>query len=280
MKLAHIILFYLIVLQTAAVAQQKAAIPTPADQAHFLQAFSEERQRRDTVASRSISPNFRNLEQQYSTFLKSKGTGLFVLPNPKPCTLKIESRILNSNDLDNLARKCPTRYFPSGAKHYSFRTRTYVHPSNADISFEKGLIYSGALLSHGILVNLGSMSLESVDLDTNGIRFLRDYVPSVSASEADQQQVLIEKGIERNGFFYVKALSPVVGTTYAIRVITYRAELPESIIRPEPGVVFDRLDNENRADVLVAFRIVSSDEYGLAILWEELFRRQSPTIRK
>ncbi len=100
----------------------------------------------------------------------------------------------------------------------------------------------------GILVDLGNVSLESVNLESVGLGYLSAFVPAVTESAAETQFQRLEKGETHNGFKYGLSAPWKLETTYALRSVNY-----------------------GRSDLLVVFRAVRQDSNGsLIVLWKKL----------
>ncbi len=67
---------------------------------------------------------------------------------------------------------------PGGGSSYSFRVGDYVINRLADINFRKGKFEALAVLTHGIIVSLGDVPIESLDLKSDGIKHLLKISPS------------------------------------------------------------------------------------------------------
>jgi hypothetical protein len=165
-------------------------------------------------------------------------------------------------------------WIPNSA-FYSFREREHTTEYLADIRLEQNYLISDGVLSHGILVALGKISLEDVTLDSTGLKFLVDYEPEQLNKAALKQFEQITKGIKSGNFLYKNTLPAVADATYALRVIAYRGRFLQTF----RGFRFNVLDGDARADLTLAFRVVRKSEDGSYILlWKELQRRDAPKI--
>ncbi|MEK7832283.1 MAG: hypothetical protein AAB401_14405, partial [Acidobacteriota bacterium] len=110
----------------------------------------------------------------------------------------------------------------------------------------------------GVLVDLGDVSLESVNLESGGLEYLTKFVPATTESAAEKQFQQIEKGETDNGFSYGLFAPWKLNTTYALRSVNY-----------------------DRSDLLVAFRAVRQDQNGsLIVLWKKLKSYNTPKLKK
>lgn len=159
---------------------------------------------------------------------------------------------------------------------YSFRKRDHVAEAFADIRLSKGNLITDPVRSQGLMAVLGEMPLEEVSLETNGISFIRDYVPKTLSGEVQRQFDQLASGLRSGGFVYGKAFPAVEGNTYALRVVAYRG----SMMRSYRGFRVDLMSGDRRFDILVAFRIVGRDDKGaLTIVWRQLERKSAPTLK-
>jgi hypothetical protein len=118
-----------------------------------------------------------------------------------------------------------------------------------------------------ILTNLGDVPLEKVALDTDGVKYLSDFVPQPQLDEAVKQALQFAAGVKDGKFIYSKIVTPAVGDTIAMRSITYSA---------------DGVSQAIASDRIVVMKVIKKDADGsLTIIWKELNKRPfSDTILK
>lgn len=238
-------------------------------------------QRRDSIALRTLSPKLETYRELYKSFLGQKNTGIVTLAFERECKMKLETGVIDSIELERRANQCPTVYFFGKAQNFSFRRSKYVERHQADISFDgNNLIYSSGVLSQALMVQLGDVDLEALTLDSKGVTFLRDYIPSKTPEAVDLQRSVIEKGIAEKGYHYLRGGNAAVRMTFGLRVIAYRADMAERKYAGGRVITIDPLYGDTRADIIVAFRIVASDEYGVTLIWKEMQRKTSPKFDK
>jgi hypothetical protein len=182
-----------------------------------------------------------------------------LLMAPSPNDLKKYSQFL-AQPHTGLCRLLPRETYDGmlltrgGGAYYSFITLTNEYGYGSEIGLERGMLgsmFAGADI--GLLVSLGDFPLDTVDADQDGVRYLTEIVPPTKEPEARQWQRRAGGGFEANGFGYKSTLPAIVNGTYVVRSIQF-----------------------NRADVLVAFRVVRQDEDGsVTLLWRTL--KQFPT---
>ncbi|HEV7699373.1 MAG TPA: hypothetical protein VGO43_04015 [Pyrinomonadaceae bacterium] len=169
------------------------------------------------------------------------------------------------------------------------RSSTFSFRSDAltpDIVFNNGLLVGDAFFSQMIMVELGDLPLLDLDKTAEGLKFLEEFVPAKDLAGAGEQYRAIHQGIRVDGRTYSERVLPKLNTTYAMRIIAYRngndllgrseqgSAIPENMIKG-----LQTIQQENRMDMLVAFRVVRrGDAADVTIVWKELSRQKSPEI--
>jgi hypothetical protein len=137
-------------------------------------------------------------------------------------------------------------------------------------------LITDGILAQGILVSLGSVELENVSLESEGLRYLKTFLPQASSAEAQKQYQQVMRGVRIGRHEYRKALPARENTTYALRVVAYRG----NIFRTFRGYRFDLLEGDKRIDLTLVFRVIRKDQDGtLTLLWKTLERRESPRLK-
>jgi hypothetical protein len=214
---------------------------------------------------RQLSPRSEDAAR-YAQILDEPRTGIFRLLPDSGC---------ESNSLVIKADEICLNQIPESS-FYSFRESEHTQKILSDIRLKDGHLISDGVLSQGILVNLGDVRLESVTTETEGLKFLNEYVPQATTREAKKQFMQMANGIESGGYTYQKIAPVVENSTYALRVIAYKG----SIFKTFRGFHFDLLAGDKRIDQTLAFRVVRKDPDGdVTIVWRELARRESPRIK-
>lgn len=212
-----------------------------------------------------LAPNAED-KLKYASFLKDDKTGIFRLMNDVECAENLY--------VIRVDEGCSE--FIQGSSFYSFRKKEYTSAHLSDIRFKDGLLITDAVFSQNILVRLGDVSLENVALNSDGMKFLTDFVPEELNTKATKQYVEIVKGIRSNKYEYRKAIPAIINNTYAMRIVAYRGNLYKRF----HGWAYDLLAGDNRSDLIVAFRIIRKDSDGtISIIWKELERKKSPKIK-
>jgi hypothetical protein len=213
-----------------------------------------------------LLPNPADLAK-YSDFLHQPKTGIFRLMNDAGCESNVY--VIRVDE--------PCKSAIPGGSFYSFREKDYTTAYLSDLRFKDGILVSDGILSQNILVRLGDVSLENLSLESEGIKYLTEFVPEKLSSEATKQYIQIVKGVKANRHEYRKALPAHENMTYAIRVIAYRG----SIYRNFRGWIYNLLDGDKRIDIIVGFRVIRKEADGsVTLLWKELDRKKSPKLER
>lgn len=223
----------------------------------FKMPVSKEQRRRLKPGERLVS--------KYAAFLDQPRTGLIKLFSDKGC--EENANILRA---DSACRD----WIPNSA-FYSFREDEHTSDFLADISFKRNWLISNGVLSQGILTMLGDVPLENVSLFSDGIKYLADYQPAQQSREANKQFLEITRGIKFGNHEYRKAVPAEENMTYAVRVVAYEGRH----ITFFRGRVYNILWGDKRLDLIVAFRIIGTNDDGsINLLWKELSRKDAPNI--
>ncbi len=185
-------------------------------------------------------------------FLRQSETGIFRLMRvDKQNHRKVVSA-------DNLAVSGDVLLVGGGAQ-YSFTKKNHNADKWSDMAWDEDWFLGGVGgQAIGVLVDLGDVSLESVNLESGGLEYLTKFVPATTESAAEKQFQQIEKGETDNGFSYGLFAPWKLNTTYALRSVNY-----------------------DRSDLLVAFRAVRQDQNGsLIVLWKKLKSYNTPKLKK
>lgn len=223
------------------------------------------RQRPTKEQKKLLQPNPQDL-QRYQSFLEQEKTGIFRLLPDLGCyenvnIIKADETCLN--------------YIPDSS-YYSFREREHTLEVLSDIRLKNGYLITDGILAQGILVNLGDAALEKITPESEGLAFLRSFVPQPSSVEAKNQYFQIINGIKAGNHEYRKSLPADKDTTYALRVVAYRG----NIFRRFRGFVFDLLQGDKRIDLTIVFRVIRKEQDGsLTLVWKELERKDAPRIK-
>ncbi|HKP69321.1 MAG TPA: hypothetical protein VJV05_08555 [Pyrinomonadaceae bacterium] len=218
-----------------------------------------------------ITPNVSDVIENQDV-LSQPGTGIFRLFPNSNCESRMEVRVDGP-----CARHVP------GASSYSFRSGAIT----PDLHFNDGWLIGDSFFSQIVIARIGNLPLVNLASSANELSFLNTFEPAPDIPSARLQYASILKGIESDGVKYSKGVLPQMGMTYAMRIVAYRngnnleRRMAKEGVGPDhPVMMFKKLEEDNRADLLVAFRIVRKEEDGnITIVWKELSRRKAPTLR-
>ena len=207
--------------------------------------------------------------QNFAQFLQQPNTGLTKLEQDFGCAENTKILVATEN--------CLNYSMPGAGSSYSFRVKNYRIRRLADITFYNDSFQATGVLLHGFFVDVGDVPLETISLETKGLKFLTDFSPETDYEAAKKTGDQLSKGIEKDGFLYRRELSAREKTTYVLRSIAYRG----TFYRAERTIPYNELDFDKRPDVIVAFRLVRRDTDGsVTILWKELARKESPKVKR
>ncbi len=201
----------------------------------------------------------------YQDFLKQPKTGIFRLFPDHDCLYRGVVRA--DGERENT--------FP-GTWFYSFREKDYSDDIHFDLQLKDGKLVTDGFLSLGILVKLGSFSLDKMSPEIKGAKFISEFKPADNAAEIKKQYDEIGRGIEAEGFRYSREASAETGKVYLMRVVAYR--LQNKFVNKLPNnaanLKFILLERDDRK-----FRIIRKEaDENLTIIWKELDSKKSPEI--
>lgn len=241
--------------------EQRSESPSPSSRNSTFFPFKVKRTKDQ---ENRLKPNSEDLIK-YADFLKQPKTGIIRLISDLGC----ESNVYVIRVDEACSNTIP------GGSYYSFREKEYTTAYLADIRFKQGLLISDGVLSQNILVKLGDISLEDISLESEGIKYLTEFIPEKINTTATKQFMEIVKGVRVRNHEYRKVIPAFEHTSYAIRIVAYRG----SIYRNFRGWFFDLLAGDKRVDMILAFRVVRKDSDGsITLLWKELDRKKAPKI--
>lgn len=210
--------------------------------------------------------------ERYRTFLAGEKTGIFKLFPNLDCV---------SKNLINLSDEC--KGFVPESSYFSFRSGVYTTAPYHDLGYSGDEIFCDSFFSQGAIVAIGDVPIERISLDLPAGDFLTGLKPDASVSEARQNHQRLALGTKMDGLVYSNSSPPVENTTYLLRNIAYK--LANTLPNPTRDTTrvelnFKSLEFDDRADVMVAFRIIRKDaKGGLTIVWKELSRKEAPKLK-
>jgi hypothetical protein len=209
-----------------------------------------------------------SLYERYRNVLTRPNTGLFKLVPDAGCAEN--SKVVAASEV------CMKFGFPGAGNSYSFRTKSYRIRKLADLTFSDSHFIITGTLTHGVLVSLGDVPLESISLQSAGLKYLIEFQPATGFKSANTLNESLGNGVRVDGFLYTRSLSAVENNTYALRSIAYRGRVMTAV----KGVPYNELDFDRRRDIVVVFRVVQKDADGsITILWSQIADKESPKIK-
>lgn len=213
----------------------------------------------------AVDPEIRGM---FSTFLSQPNTGIIKLALDLGCPE--HTRIVAAS------AECRQFPFPGAGSAFSFRRASYRGLSLADISYRGSEFQAPGALTLGIFVKLGDVPVERIDLRSNGVSYLAEYKSSSDTNRIADEARRFRAGIVVGGLTYSSTAAIEMNMTYALRSIAYRG----TVVRSIEGVIYDELDYDTRADVIVVFRTVGFEQNGnLIVVWKKLKTSQPPKVK-
>jgi hypothetical protein len=210
----------------------------------------------------------KDVQARYSEFLKKARTGIITLNANEHCGA--------DDALVSAEQSCLGVQFPGGGTAYSFRVSDYRTPRLADLKLAKNILITDSVGQQGMLVDLGTLPIEDLDLKSAGMHFVAAFKPPVTNEEFRVTSHELEVGVNKDGFLYRLSLLAKADHSYALRSIAYDGQSTRSI----NGIVFDEFAFDKRDDIIVVFTIADVAQNGnVTIVWRELRREDPPKIK-
>jgi hypothetical protein len=264
-KLSNIIVFIILLIFSVFISAQMPPKSGNGQKSSSAQRyFSPFKPKQNKEQKQKLQPNPNDLNK-YAEFLRQSKTGLIRLYPDLECE---SAYILRADEV--CAESIP------GSSNYSFREREYTSDFLADIRLKSKFFVTDGVLTQSFLVSLGNVSLENLLINSEGMKFLTEFMPESENREAIKQYNQLSKGIKIGKYEYRKIVIVAENTTYAMRLIAYKANL-FTIYR---GWRYNVLEGDNRIDLTIGFRVVRKDEDGsITLLWKELDRKKSVSLK-
>lgn len=213
-----------------------------------------------------LAPDQKDL-QAFSEFLNDKNTGIAKFIIDKGCD--------SGSEIVNSTPHCLEYTMPGAGASYSFRDENYKNKHLGDLNFIGDRFETSGILKHGILINIGNISLDKINLKSEELSVLVGFNPTDDFRKAAAFSALLEEGIAGKNFVYKNNAPVVENATYALRSIAYRGESLKVI----DGVVYNEFEFDNRKDIIVIFRVIRFiPGESVTIIWKELSNKKSPKI--
>jgi len=146
-----------------------------------------------------------------------------------------------------------------GGSYYSFVSLTHAYGRGSDIALEQGFLSVGfAGADYGMLLNVGDVPLEEINIEHPKVKFLAAYNTVLEEPKARVEQRRFSEGANIDGLTYSRRVRANVNATYVVRSINY-----------------------SDSDVLVALRVLRKDTDGsLIIAWKILKEYSVPDLAR
>ena len=205
---------------------------------------------------------------RYSGLLGRPDSGIFKLLPDAGCSE--DAKVVNSSE------QCLKFQFPGAASSFSFRTKSYRIRHLADVTYEQGSFFIPGIHMNGIMVDLGDVPIEQVDLQTSAVKYIVQMQPATEMSMAVAMDKKAQEGIHEDGQVYSRRLPIVADHTYVARSIAYQGR----VMKAFHGAEYNELEFDKRRDITSAFRVVKIDPDGAAtIVWTQLANSESPKLK-
>lgn len=179
-----------------------------------------------------------------------------------------------SKNIINAEGPCP--WGISGkATAYSFRKKLYTVSVFSDVRNYSGSFQIFGINQLGFIADLGDVPLETLNLQSPGIKLLADFKSSSDIEEIKYQHNLANKGFVVGDYVYRSEMPIGLNQSYVLRSIAYNGKA----YRTFGDDKIDIFEDDERKDIIVVFRVISKhDDGSYGVLWKELRREDSPTI--
>ncbi|MEO5860303.1 MAG: hypothetical protein ABIR33_15315 [Pyrinomonadaceae bacterium] len=205
--------------------------------------------------------------REFESFLKTPDTGIVKLNGDSSC--------ISSVEIVNVSEKCAPFKMPGAGTAFSFRIDGYRLPRLADLILLNGTFRADAVLQLVAMTQLGNIPIGEITLESPGIKYLVELQPTRDGNKFLKYDAELTQGINANGYFYRKGQPVKLDTTYALRSIAYRG----SYLQVVDKITYDELDFDRRRDVIVAFRVIETQESGnVTIAWKRLKDIEAPKL--
>ncbi len=245
------------------------------------QTYVRDRYKKDRIFIDVIRPLYRDLtdkekpllapdqdlSEKYADFLNDKKTGLVKLMTDRGCD--------GGTETVAAVPQCEKFQMPGAGSSYSFRANRYSMKRLADVTFIDGNFDTAGLVKHGILVNIGDVELDKVNLKTKELETIVTFQPIKDYNQAEAFSGILTKGVKAGDLVFANSLKVEENKTYGLRSIAYRTP----IYRQIQDTVYDEFDFDERDDVIIIFRVVRYNPgESVTILWKELERDDAPKM--
>lgn len=157
---------------------------------------------------------------------------------------------------------------PGYGSFYSFNHKRHLSWESSNIHLDKDQFVTTGFSTLGIIVSLGEVEIEKLSLQSDGVKFLADFVPAEIKSEAEKQVEKIKNGIKAGSYVYKQAEKVKESTVYAMRSVAYRSKVRAASFNA-------------RKDIIVTFKVIRREENGnVVLIWRQLQTKDASELRE
>lgn len=215
--------------------------------------------------------------EKYAGFLKNDKRGLSRILPDKNCG---GGAVVTTAELERCANLPPVK---GAGSLYSFRLNElpdYLDVrgiqaaiAESDMHFVDGQLIVGKGFTMDIITELGRINIEDMDSKSPALKFLNKWKEARSGDEFEEQKLLLEEGINQDGYLFSNTVELKADTTYLLRSINYYAN------RTPPTAV-EYLLGFTHTDILVVFQVVGMEDDGsVVLLWKRLKINSAPVLK-
>lgn len=245
------------------------------------QKYIRDRYKKDRIFLDVIRPLYRDLTdeekvlmapnqeatQKYSQYFNQKNSGIIKLIIDKGCDGGTEVVVADP--------QCEKYRMPGAGSSYSFRSKMYRTKRLADITFTGKHFDTDGLVKHGILMDIGDIPLDKVNLKTKKLETLVTFQPVSKYEDAEKMSNILRRGVQAGDLLIGSLIKVKENKTYAMRSIAYKTK----VYRRVQDTTYDEFDFDERDDVIIAFRVVRYDpNESVTIVWKQLKKKRAPKI--
>jgi hypothetical protein len=171
---------------------------------------------------------------------------------------------------------CLKYQVPGSGAAYSFRYNAYRAKHLADLSFKDNYFYSDGKYIQTVIANLGSKSVESLTLESQGVKELAEFIPEKDIDLVSRQAEKIEKGVIVNKILFTNRTEVELNSTYILRSVAFDVKYLVTF----KNLIYNEFDYDKRQDIIIAFRVIEKNADGsIVLLWKELRNEKAPKLK-
>jgi hypothetical protein len=224
--------------------------------------------RKSTNAELKILSVDLTLVEQYKGLLKNRRTGLIRLMPDLGCSKN--DKLIVSSDY------CTKYSMPGSGSTYSFRVTDYRIQRLGDLVLRDNHIYADGMFIQAAMANLGDKAIESLTLESEGIKELVAFKPDNEIGLVAKQVARLKKGFLVSNTFFANNLDVEKNSTYILRSIAFNTKH----FVASHNITYNEFDYDKRRDIMIVFRIIEKNADGsIVLLWKELRNEKAPKLK-